>query len=123
MAYFPPNARNGQTHKKFGRRFAYSETTESWTPVSTLASVAEVRVAEQAVEANNTTTYATAVELPLVGNTAGAMAFVQETNRLYLWSGTGWYNVATITSAAASVSFSFCSRLLLLPLLLVWPLW
>ena len=104
MAYFPPNARNGQTHKKFGRRFAYSETTESWTPVSTLASVAEVRVAEQAVEANNTTTYATAVELPLVGNTAGAMAFVQETNRLYLWSGTGWYNVATVTSAAASVS-------------------
>ena len=104
MAYFPPNARNGQTHKKFGRRFAYSETTESWTPVSTLASVAEVRVAEQAVEANNTTTYATAVELPLVGNTAGAMAFVQETNRLYLWSGTGWYNVATVTSAGASIS-------------------
>ena len=104
MAYFPPNARNGQTHKKFGRRFAYSETTESWTPVSTLASVAEVRVAEQAVEANNTTTYTTAVELPLVGNTAGAMAFVQETNRLYLWSGTGWYNVATIASAEASVS-------------------
>ena len=106
MAYFPPNARNGQTHKKFGRRFTYSETTESWTPVSTLASVAEVRVAEQAVEANNTTTYATAVELPLVGNTAGAMAFVQETNRLYLWSGTGWYNVATVTSAGASSSIS-----------------
>jgi hypothetical protein len=104
MAYFPPNARNGQTHKNFGRRFAYSETTESWTPVSTLASVAEVRVVEQAVEANNTTTYATAVELPLVGNTAGAMAFVQETNRLYLWSGTGWYNVATVTSAGASIS-------------------
>jgi hypothetical protein len=104
MAYFPPNARNGQTHKKFGRRFAYSEATESWTPVSTLASVAEVRVAEQAAEANNTTVYVTAVELPLSGNTAGAMAFVQETNRLYLWSGTGWYNVATVASAGASIS-------------------
>jgi hypothetical protein len=104
MAYFPPNARNGQTHKKFGRRFAYSEATESWTPVSTLASVAEVRATEQAAEANNTTVYVTAVELPLSGNTAGAMAFVQETNRLYLWSGTGWYNVATVASAGASIS-------------------
>ena len=104
MANFPRSARTGQTHKKFGRRFIYSETTESWTPISTLASVAEVRTAEQAVSASNTTTYQTAVELPLSGNTAGAMAFVVETNRLYLWSGTGWYNIATIAGASSSIS-------------------
>ena len=104
MANFPRSARTGQTHKKFGRRFIYSETTESWTPISTLASVSEVRAAEQAVAANNTTTYQTAVELPLSGNTAGAMAFVVETNRLYLWSGTGWYNIATIAGASSSIS-------------------
>ena len=104
MANFPRSARTGQTHKKFGRRFIYSETTESWTPISTLASVVEVRAAEQAVSASNTTTYQTAVELPLSGNTAGAMAFVVETNRLYLWSGTGWYNIATIAGASSSIS-------------------
>ena len=104
MSNFPRSARTGQTHKKFGRRFIYSETTESWTPISTLASVAEVRTAEQAVSASNTTTYQTAVELPLSGNTAGAMAFVVETNRLYLWSGTGWYNIATIAGASSSIS-------------------
>ena len=103
MSSFPTNARTGQTHKKFGRKYAYSETTGTWAPVVPLASVAEVRKAE-ATATSATQFYALATDLPLSGNTAGSMAFVQETNRLYLWSGTGWYNVATISGAAASVS-------------------
>ena len=102
MSSFPTNARTGQTHKKFGRKYAYSETTESWTPIVTLASVAEIRKAQAVSGA--TQFYASATDLPLSGNTAGSMAFVQETNRLYLWSGTGWYNVATISGAASSIS-------------------
>ena len=103
MSSFPTNARTGQTHKKFGRKYAYSETTGTWAPVVPLASVAEVRKAETTAT-SATQFYALATDLPLSGNTAGSMAFVQETNRLYLWSGTGWYNVATISGAAASVS-------------------
>lgn len=103
MSSFPTNARTGQTHKKFGRKYAYSEITSSWTPLVPLASVAEVRKTE-ATAASATQFYALATDLPLSGNTAGSMAFVQETNRLYLWSGTGWYNVATISGAGSSIT-------------------
>lgn len=103
MSSFPTNARTGQTHKKFGRKYAYSETTGTWAPVVPLASVAEVRKTE-ATAASATQFYASATDLPLSGNTAGSMAFVQETNRLYLWSGTGWYNVATISPSSGYIS-------------------
>ena len=52
------------------------------------------------------TTYATAAVLPLSGNAVGDQAFVNETGRLYIFTGTGWYNIAlintnpTITSGA-----------------------
>ena len=103
MAQFPRNARAGQTHRKFGRKFVYSETTEAWTPVVPLASVAEVK-RTAAANTSAVTTYSLASQLPLSDNTTGALAFVSETNRLYVWSGTGWYNVATIESAGSSIS-------------------
>jgi len=34
--------------------------------------------------------------LPYVDNTEGDKAFVNATNRLYLWDGNGWYNVALV---------------------------
>ena len=36
--------------------------------------------------------------LPLSGNVVGQQAFVQETNRLYIWNGAGWYNIALINT-------------------------
>jgi len=45
------------------------------------------------------TVYATAADLPLSGNTAGAQAYVTATNRLYIWTGTGWYNIALINTS------------------------
>ena len=100
---FPSTARDGQTHDEFGKKYVYSELSGTWAPAVPLASLSEIRISQQ-VSQTATASYETAAELPLVGNTAGQMAFVQETNRLYLWSGTGWYNVATVTSAGASVS-------------------
>ena len=41
---------------------------------------------------------ATPAELPDTGNTKGDFAFVQSTNRLYLWNGLGWYNIALINT-------------------------
>ena len=47
---------------------------------------------------SSVTAYATAAALPLSGNTTGDQAFVSETGRLYIFTGTGWYNIALVTS-------------------------
>ena len=36
--------------------------------------------------------------LPLSNNTTGELNYVKETNRLYLWNGSGWYNIATVNT-------------------------
>ena len=36
--------------------------------------------------------------LPYTNNTAGDQAFVKSSNRLYIWQGSGWYNVALINN-------------------------
>jgi hypothetical protein len=42
--------------------------------------------------------YSSINSLPLTGNLIGDQAFVSETNRLYIWNGNGWYNVALINT-------------------------
>jgi hypothetical protein len=46
-----------------------------------------------------TAIYSTAADLPLTDVASGAKAYVTETHRLYLWNGTGWYNIALINTA------------------------
>ena len=46
-----------------------------------------------------TTVYAALADLPLSDVATGAQAYVGVTNRLYLWNGTGWYNIALINTA------------------------
>jgi hypothetical protein len=45
------------------------------------------------------TVYATRAALPSSGNTVGDQAFVSGNNRLYIWNGSGWYNVALLNLA------------------------
>jgi hypothetical protein len=40
--------------------------------------------------------YPTIDDLPMTGNSAGDQAYVSGNNRLYLFNGTGWYNIALI---------------------------
>lgn len=42
--------------------------------------------------------YATIDDLPLSGQTNGTLSFVTATKRLYIWSATGWYNIALINT-------------------------
>jgi len=42
---------------------------------------------------------ATPDDLSYIGNKIGDQAFVEETNRLYLWNGSGWYNIALINTS------------------------
>ena len=41
--------------------------------------------------------YTASSQLPSTGN-IGEQAFVEETNRLYIWNGSGWYNIALINT-------------------------
>lgn len=50
------------------------------------------------------TVYATVAALPLTGVNGGAQAYVTATNRLYLWTGTGWYNIAIVNQAPTITS-------------------
>jgi hypothetical protein len=43
-------------------------------------------------------------ELPLTGVAAGAQAFVSENNKLFLWTGTGWYNIALVNQTPSAIS-------------------
>jgi hypothetical protein len=45
------------------------------------------------------TIYSTRANLPASGNTAGDQAYVTENNRLYIWNGAGWYNIALLNLA------------------------
>ena len=51
-----------------------------------------------AASSAGTTVYSSVDDLPLSGVETGAQAFVSSTSRLYLWNGTGWYNIALINT-------------------------
>lgn len=44
------------------------------------------------------TSYSTINDLPTAGNEVGDQAFVTGNDRLYIWSGAGWYNIALINN-------------------------
>jgi len=62
-------------------------------------------------EVTGTDVYAAVSDLPLSGVDTGTQAFVSGTNRLYLWTGTGWYNIALVNTdpsiSGASSTYNF----------------
>lgn len=123
---FPANPSNGDTHQGF----VYNSTLGVWqsagtqtavtsftglsdTPstLGTAGQIAKVNSGATALEfadQSGVTVYATADLLPGTAN-AGDMAFVTATNRLYLWNGSGWYNIALIntTPSISGVNSSY----------------
>ena len=130
---FPSNPNNGDKFNRFGREYSYDSNNGKWSAVkavasSTLASysintlsdidlqttapqdgetlvwnTAQSKFVPGAASGSGTTPYATLAELPLSGNETGAQAFVSETNRLYIWNGSGWYNIALINTAPSII--------------------
>jgi hypothetical protein len=76
---FPDSPSNGDTYQGY----TYNSTKGTW--------------AKPAEQDARTAVYANIAALPTSG-TAGDMAYVTATNRLYIWTGTGWYNIALINT-------------------------
>ena len=76
---FPDSPSNGDTYQGY----TYNSTKGAW--------------AKPAEQDARTAVYANIAALPTSG-TAGDMAYVTATNRLYIWTGTGWYNIALINN-------------------------
>ena len=91
---FPDSPSNGDTYSAAGKTFTYNSTRDSWSV---------------AASGGGVTTYATIDDLPLSGQSNGAQAFVTGTNRLYIWSDSGWYNIALIntTPSISNVASSY----------------
>jgi len=88
---FPNSPTNGDTTVINGITYTYVSASSKWRATQVGGSGA-------GSGGSGTTTYATAAELPLTGNAAGDQAFVSGNNRLYIWNGTGWYNIALINA-------------------------
>ena len=123
---FPANPSNGDTHQGF----VYNSTLGVWqsagsqtaitsftglsdTPstLGTAGQIAKVNSGATALEfadQSGVTVYANVDALPGSGNT-GDLAFVTATNRLYIWNGSGWYNIALIntTPSISGVNSSY----------------
>ena len=52
----------------------------------------------------STTTYANTTDLPTSEVTTGAMAYVSANNKLYMWNGTAWFNIAIVNQAPTAIT-------------------
>ena len=89
---FPSNPNDNDIVERFGRRFRYKASKGAWDIVSSPI------VAPTVEAAPTTSSVAQADNLPMSGNEIGAMAYVQESNRLYVWNGSGWFEVALVNT-------------------------
>ena len=89
---FPSSPTNGQTTVEFGKTFVYSSASATWMPVSS-PSTPTVRESIP-----TPIVVSTSLDLPMIGNTAGRTGYVSDTNRLYIWNGTGWFKIALINT-------------------------
>lgn len=93
---FTDSPANGTTQVIGGRTYTYNSAKNKWDTTAT------------EVVGPTATVYATVDNLPGTATT-GDQAFVSGTNRLYIWNGSGWYNIALIntTPSISGVSSSY----------------
>ena len=93
---FPNSPSDGDTVTVSGVTYTYSSSKTRWDGA--------------AASGSSTTVYATIDDLPLSGASTGDQAYVSGNNRLYLWNGSGWYNIALINTtpsiSGASATYS-----------------
>ena len=87
---FPISPSNDDLHTEFGRTFKYSSATNSWSSATPDAPEDNTPITQGYVDAQS---------LPLTGVAAGSKAFVQDGNKLFIFTGSGWFEIATINTA------------------------
>ena len=84
---FTDSPSNGATQTINGRTYTYNSAKNKWDTTAT------------EVTGPTATVYASVDNLPTSGNITGNQAFVSGTNRLYIWNGSGWYNIALLNNS------------------------
>ena len=82
---FTDSPADGATQVISGKTYTYNSAKNKWDTTAT------------EVVGPTAKTYATVNDLPGTALT-GDQAFVSGTNRLYIWNGSGWYNIALVNS-------------------------
>jgi len=72
------------------------ESSNSNSAVNWGAGSKDVFIVMPAEKVSGTTSYSATSDLPLTANQVGDQAFVTANNNLYIWSGSGWYRIATV---------------------------
>ena len=55
------------------------------------------------------TAYTNTVDLPTSDLEIGAVAFVSETSKMYMWTGSSWFNIAIANQAPTAISGNVAS--------------
>lgn len=77
-------------------RTSIFESSNSNNAVSWGSGSKDVFIVMPAEKVSGTTSYGATSDLPLTANQVGDQAFVTANNKLYIWSGSGWYAIATV---------------------------
>ena len=130
---FPSNPTNGQTITVSGITYAYDSTQGVWSDnpqglTQAIDALTDVDTSTSAptngqiLQWNSTdsewqpadssagvTVYATIDDLPLTGVAEGSMALVDSTDKLYIFSDTGWYSISIVntTPSISGVSATY----------------
>lgn len=87
---FPTSPSNDDLHTEFGRTFKYSSASNSWSVATPDAPEDNTPITQGYVDVQS---------LPLTDVAAGSKAFVQDGNKLFIFTGSGWFEIATINTA------------------------
>jgi hypothetical protein len=127
----PNNPANGDSVVLNGTTYVYNSTNNSWDipvgagltlPLTSLSVGAEgTPSGDGAISYDNTTgiftytppvisggsgitAYANTTDLPTSEVTTGAMAYVSANNKLYIWNGSAWFNIAIVNQAPTAIT-------------------
>jgi hypothetical protein len=72
--------------------------------MATYGSIKYSGVEDAGIVGSGTTAYANTTDLPTSEVTTGAMAYVSANNKLYMWNGTAWFNIAIVNQAPTAIT-------------------
>ena len=107
---FPNSPINGEQFTANGVTYQWNSTTSLWeislvtvpTDVNELTDDNALLVGGGGGQ--GVTAYTNMSDLPMTGNSTGAMAFITSTNGLFIWNGSTWYGVTVQSNTGPSIS-------------------